>query len=281
MAWSLLNNKGKRKYLTKSERARFHESSRLLRHDIHLFCAVLAAAGCRISEALALTVESFDFDNRVVVVESLKKRRRGLYREIPLPSSLLGQMKDWIESLDISPGTRLWSWSRMTAYRHICVAMGKAGLEGEHASPKGLRHGFAVSAIQAGVPLNLVQRWLGHADMATTAIYAAAMGPEERDIAARMWRSDEDSRSHPKNEETPVATESTPRASDADDRKIARKAHKGCDECEREHCQKALNHIAMIAVNGHFPSNFEGFFDPNARRWNETACPMIHFWLIR
>ena len=37
------------------------------------------------------------------------------------------------------------------------------------------------------MPLNLLQRWLGHADIATTAIYADAMGPEERAIAARMW----------------------------------------------------------------------------------------------
>ena len=31
------------------------------------------------------------------------------------------------------------------------------------------------------VPLNLVQRWLGHADLADV------MGAEEREIAARMW----------------------------------------------------------------------------------------------
>jgi integrase len=34
---------------------------------------------------------------------------------------------------------------------------------------------------------NLVQRWLGHASMNTTAIYLQAIGDEEREIAARMW----------------------------------------------------------------------------------------------
>jgi integrase/recombinase XerD len=53
--------------------------------------------------------------------------------------------------------------------------------------PKGLRHGFGVNAIQCGVPLNLLARWMGHANMKTTAIYADATGPEERQIAARMW----------------------------------------------------------------------------------------------
>ena len=38
-----------------------------------------------------------------------------------------------------------------------------------------------------GIPLNLVQRWLGHAQLSTTAIYADAVGEEERHIAARLW----------------------------------------------------------------------------------------------
>jgi len=55
-------------------------------------------------------------------------------------------------------------------------------------TPKGLRHSFGIHAIRSGVPLNLVQRWLGHASMTTTAIYLQAIGDEEREIAARMWR---------------------------------------------------------------------------------------------
>jgi integrase/recombinase XerD len=38
-----------------------------------------------------------------------------------------------------------------------------------------------------GVPLNIIQKWLGHADIATTAIFTNVLGPEERAIAARMW----------------------------------------------------------------------------------------------
>src|SRR5690606_18501731 len=95
---------------------------------------------------------------------------------------------------------RLWPWSRMTGYRRICEVMDKAGIAGSYASPKGLRHGFGVRAIQANVPLTLVQKWLGHADIKTTAIYTCAMGPEEREIAARMWRSSRaGSRPEPKN----------------------------------------------------------------------------------
>ena len=66
--------------------------------------------------------------------------------------------------------------------------MRQAGLKGVPASPKGLRHGFGVAAVSAGIPLNLVQKWLGHAQFSTTAVYADAVGTEEQDIARRMWQ---------------------------------------------------------------------------------------------
>ena len=78
----------------------------------------------------------------------------------------------------------------MTGWRAIHALMQAAGLSGPHASPKGLRHSFgvsAVSAVSAGIPLNLVQKWLGHAQLTTTAIYANAVGTEEKDIAKKMW----------------------------------------------------------------------------------------------
>jgi integrase/recombinase XerD len=59
--------------------------------------------------------------------------------------------------------------------------------DGPHASPKGLRHGFGVTAVSKGIALNMVQKWLGHAQLTTTAIYADAVGEEEQNIAARMW----------------------------------------------------------------------------------------------
>jgi integrase/recombinase XerD len=66
--------------------------------------------------------------------------------------------------------------------------MKEAGVkDGPHASPKGLRHGFGVMAVSKGISLNMVQKWLGHSQMETTAIYANAVGEEEQSIAARMW----------------------------------------------------------------------------------------------
>jgi integrase len=84
---------------------------------------------------------------------------------------------------------RLWLFRRETAWRFIRRATMGTGVVGVAGFPRGLRHAFAVGALQAGVPLNVVQRWLGHARMSTTSIYADVSGPEEQEFAVRFWRT--------------------------------------------------------------------------------------------
>ncbi len=38
-----------------------------------------------------------------------------------------------------------------------------------------------------GVPITLVKRWMGHARLQTTEIYLDVIGPEERNLARKMW----------------------------------------------------------------------------------------------
>ncbi|MHA6721296.1 tyrosine-type recombinase/integrase [Sphingomonas sp. RS6] len=190
MELTIFTNCGNRKYLTSNEIAAFNESTRKFPLDVRSFCLTIAYTGCRISEALALTAANIDFEAKSLIVKCLKKRGKTVYRGIPLPDALLDLLARLVRQID-EPERRLWPWSRMTGYRRIREVMDHAGIAGDHASPKGLRHGFAVRAIQANVPLTMVQRWLGHADIKTTAIYTSAMGAEERNLAARMWQPEE------------------------------------------------------------------------------------------
>lgn len=84
--------------------------------------------------------------------------------------------------------TQVWPYSRGHAWQMIKSVMRDAGITGGlQSTPKGLRHGFGVHAIRSGIPITLVQRWLGHASLATTAIYTQVLGQDEREIASRMW----------------------------------------------------------------------------------------------
>jgi integrase/recombinase XerD len=187
---SLYGAGGQRKYLTADERRRFLlTASRVPRAEVRTLCLLLAHTGCRISEALATTPASIEPTAGFVSIRCLKKRRGVLVvREVPVPPEMLDALTQIHDLAHGAGSARLWGLSRSRAWQLIKAVMRDAGIVGgPHATPKGLRHAFGLHAIRCGVPLNLVQRWLGHASMTTTAIYLQAMGAEEREIAARMW----------------------------------------------------------------------------------------------
>ena len=194
MAGELYDAAGNRKYLTAEERQAFIKAADRAPREVRTFCHVLHFSGCRISEALALTCDRVDFTNGVIIFESLKKRRTGVYRAVPVPPALLDALNlvHNIRETEARRGrgrkVKLWTWERNTAWRKVKAVMDAAELgEGPQSSPKGLRHGFGVAAVTTGIPLNMVQKWLGHAQLSTTAIYADAVGSEEKSIASRMW----------------------------------------------------------------------------------------------
>jgi integrase len=190
---SLYSVIGGRKYLNTAERRRFVNAARAAPSRVRLLCLMLAWGGGRISETLALTSAAIDLESGVTSFETLKRRKKGIVRQVPLPRSLLCELDREFRiherQCDPTAATRrLWSWSRTTAWRHVKAVMVSAGIHGMSAMPKGLRHTFGVASFQAFVPPHLVQRWLGHASLRTTAIYADVAGKEERAFAVRMWR---------------------------------------------------------------------------------------------
>jgi integrase len=189
-SFSLYTPTGRRKYLTPDERARFIDAARACaRPELKTFCLTLAYTGCRISEGLAVTRHSVESAAGFVAIRSLKKRNGATaVREIPVPADLLASLDDVHHLSECDPDRLLWGWCRSQAWLLVKGIMREAGIApGIHATPKGLRHGFGIHAIRSGVPVNLVQRWLGHARLETTMIYLQALGSEEREIARRMW----------------------------------------------------------------------------------------------
>jgi len=155
-------------------------------------CVILHDTGCRVSEALSLTPDRVDFSGKAVVFETLKKRTRGVFRAVPVPDAtldLLAMVHGLRDRKKRHQKTEpLWPWSRVTAWRRVLEVMDAAKIKDEpHKCPKGLRHGYGVHAISKSIPLNMLSKWMGHASLAVTAIYANALGEEQRNIAARMW----------------------------------------------------------------------------------------------
>jgi integrase/recombinase XerD len=192
---------GERKYLNRDERHRVLAAAESFEPERALFALVLAWTGARISEVLALTPASFQIDTGVVTVVTLKRRKYSI-REVPIPPQLVAQLERHFDLTRLQRGKysaqrRLWCWHRVTAWRLIKWVMMLAQVNGRPACPRGLRHGFGVGTLQSGVPLHLIQRWMGHARLSTTAMYMNVCGPEEIAFAARFWNNDLARRAQP------------------------------------------------------------------------------------
>jgi len=189
MTWSLLDGRGQRKYLTSDERKAFVLAALKMKPRQASFCLTLALTGARISEVLALTADRIDVGCASIVIETLKRRQRGVYRAVPVPRELIGLLLTVHELGSSLPGQRLWPISRPTAWKHVKAAMASAGVIPRIAKPKALRHAFAVEAVSQSIALSVVRKWLGHAKIETTAIYADPVGEEERALAEPMWKN--------------------------------------------------------------------------------------------
>ncbi len=190
MTATLYDAHGNRKYLVADERLAYLRTASY--REIHeaTFLLTMAITGARISEVLALTHNRIDVGASAIVFETLKRRKKNVYRSIPVPEDFIRlARKAHFEKAGSDGDVRLWNWRRTTAWKLIKQAMIASGIPPSLCKPKALRHTYAVHNIQQGVPINLVQRWLGHARLETTAIYASVTGQEERAIAARSWMS--------------------------------------------------------------------------------------------
>ena len=175
---------GRRKYLSRAEGHKFVQHATALPTHHALFCLTVYYTGCRISEALALSHQDVDLDTKAVRIRSLKKRDKHEIRRLPIPAFLVTGL------LGIDPlgkNETLWQFSRTTGWRIIKTVMRQAEISGVHATTKGLRHGFGVRSAMMRIPPNIIQRWMGHADLATTGIYLAVRDDEERELIEKTW----------------------------------------------------------------------------------------------
>ena len=196
---SLYNSAGNRLYLNAEERAAFLDCARKRPARDRTICETLHYTGCRPSELIEITPARIDLSGGTVALRTLKKRKdaqgraRIVFRSVPVPLA-------YLDTLNIAHGLReaqkakkragvpLWPLTRVRVWQIVKDVMIEAGIpDAPHRTVKGLRHAYGINAISSGVPLNILMKLLGHSDMKTTAIYADAVGLEQRDIVARMW----------------------------------------------------------------------------------------------
>lgn len=149
-----------------------------------LLLRTLHETGLRISEALALTPESIDGTLKTITVRTLK--RKGHIRHVPITGDLLSELLTHCADNGVGPASRLFRMSRQRAAQIVAQAGRLAGLDMHRCHPHIFRHSFGVRAAVAGVPVPVIQVWLGHANVTTTQVYMQVTAADTRDHYDRM-----------------------------------------------------------------------------------------------
>jgi integrase/recombinase XerD len=129
--------------------------------------ALLALNGLRVSEALAVQVDDLRSERGHRVLDVIRKG--GARRTIPLAPPTVAAFELAGASRTSGP---LIGLTRFEAYELIGRLARAAALP--RISPHSLRHTFATLALDAGVPLHIVQDAMDHADPRTTQRYNLA-----------------------------------------------------------------------------------------------------------
>lgn len=135
---------------------------------------IMLDCGLRVSEMLEVLWEDLDFSAKILNVRrSLKKRGRVVKRVVPMPARLIEELAEWYRVTRYrEPDSRVVHGRGCGSKKMNRSAVDKH-IKRKHPdlSAHVLRHTFATDQVQAGTPINVVQKLLGHKDPATTQIY--------------------------------------------------------------------------------------------------------------
>jgi len=162
---------------------------------LRLGCMVelIYASGLRISELTSLPLAALARDPAYLIVTG----KGGKDRLAPLNDAARRAVKAYLEArktfLPKGDAANPWLFpsrgkgGRMTPRRFAQLldeAAADAGIDPARVSPHVLRHAFATHLLEGGADLRVVQKLLGHADIATTQIYTHVAGDRLAQVVA-------------------------------------------------------------------------------------------------
>ena len=155
-----------------------------LKHPAYRVClSVIYGCGLRLQEGVGLQVSNVDSDRMCLHIQQGKGRKD---RYVPLPQSVLPLLRaywlthrhsTWLFPAKTTTGVRQ-TMSPTGVQRAFKSALQESGIN-KTASVHTLRHSWATHLLEAGVNLRLIQIWLGHRSLKTTAIYTHLTRPAE------------------------------------------------------------------------------------------------------
>jgi site-specific recombinase XerD len=169
--------------------------------ETHFLINTLWHTGARISEALALTRESYYLDgvrNSMVVLATAKQRQRGRpspktkakakpKRFVPIVNPVyLDEVERFLATRKPNKEEPLFTMSRQVVDNRLKKIQEDLKLPVDSLSAHTFRHSFAINCLFQGRTLKTVQDWLGHRNIADTEIYARILSGETHHLMYGM-----------------------------------------------------------------------------------------------
>jgi len=175
--------------LSPEEVARLLEAAPGLKHKAAL--SVAYGAGLRVSEVANLKVSDIDRERMTLRVEQGKGQRD---RTVMLSPRLLELLREWWKAARpqvwLFPGQNpINPVTPRQLNRAVTAAKDLAGVS-KRVSPHTLRHSFAAHLLEQGVDIRVIQVFLGHAKLETTALYTRVAASTVRDVESPLDRLD-------------------------------------------------------------------------------------------
>ena len=166
-----LDKKGARQALTVEELERLRDACVTYREKALI--EFLVSSGCRLSEVAQLRAADLNLADRSVQVTGKGDKDRVVYFSVRarlMVQEYIVQRKGG-DGLFVSSKSPYEPLKPRAIQRIVRSLSERAGLEGR-VHPHLLRHTFATHALNGGMDVTVIQRLLGHEDVATTQIYA-------------------------------------------------------------------------------------------------------------
>jgi integrase/recombinase XerD len=131
---------------------------------------IMLSAGLRVGEVVRLRPQDFEGEGGGLHVRGKGRRERRVFVVDPRLAALLARLAARPGALSLcGPGSG--GWATQAARRWVARLAAEAGI-GRKVTPHMLRHSCATLLLEDGVDLRVLQRLLGHENIATTALYA-------------------------------------------------------------------------------------------------------------
>ena len=136
-----------------------------------LLLKTLFLTGARVSEFVSLKVSDLFFDEQMILIE---KGKDGKSRYVPVLPELAQELKTHLGSRQtgyIFESNRHTKFTARRIQQIVKETAEQAGIK-KNVHPHLLRHTVATLLLERGMPLEQIQKFLGHSKIETTQIYA-------------------------------------------------------------------------------------------------------------